>query len=191
MNHTSHTSSRTHDAQILLALALFCFAGVTGFFPWKQSDPTVGYFRVGTNPYGIAVYQEGPHASLQITKAKTYAIAGKTITIAAPVTGSTTLTYSRDDIIFDSTGMVYTEPTEDQLTMLGSLLGRTLIKTTDLERTVSVNESHLYVVNPHTAGMLKISLPETVRASINRDTKTILTSSATAVQITAHERITL
>lgn len=125
--------------QTLLFIVLL-LAGIAGIPSWPKPETPVGYFTVGRNPYGVAIYQEEPHASVQFVGAESFTVNGNTITIPS----ASRVMYSRDDIIFDDTS-IYTEPTQEQI----DYLGKKKVNSTTLPNSV-------YLVNPRIPGMLEI-----------------------------------
>ncbi len=97
-----------------LLFILLTLAGVAGIPAWPKPETSVGYFKISKNPFGVAVYQDGPHASVQFKNATSFTVNGNTVHI----NGATTVVYGRDDIIFDDTS-IYTEPTQEQIDFLG------------------------------------------------------------------------
>lgn len=173
------------DLRYIMALVLLCFAGIAGISAWPRSDTSVGYFLIGKNPYGVAIYQEGPHASVQFTNAQSFTVKNNTVTI----TPASTITYSRNDIIFDATGTIYTEPTQGQIDMLSRLLGKSLVKVNSPERVIRISVNEIYLVNPSIPGMLGIQGDSQI--SINRDMKTISFEQSVPVMVTIHDAINL
>lgn len=158
MNKTHHHRS---DSRLVLAFMLLCLTGIAGISSWPRSESAVGYFTVSANPFGVAIYQEGPHASVQFVGARSFTVKRNTITIP----GASKLMYSRDDIIFDDTS-IYTEPPQEQV----DYLQKKKVTTTDLGRTV-------YLVNPHIPGVLELRGSNMI---LDRDQKQI-TGSVQAV----------
>lgn len=128
----------------VIGFILLCLAGITGIPSWPKSETSVGYFKISKNPYGIAIYQDGAHASVQFVGAQSFTVRGNTITIP-PVS---TIVYGRDDIIFDDTS-IYTEPTQEQIDYLNKKRVATLDRIIPTAQTI-------YLVNPAIPGMLEL-----------------------------------
>lgn len=176
----------------MLAIILFCLAGIAGIPSWQVPKQSVGYFTVSTNPYGVAVYQEGKHASIQFDNARSFQISGNTITISLSPTTETLATFSRDDIVFDGAGRLYTEPTQEQIDMITKLAGIALEKVEASDRRVPFDAQTLYLVNPHIPGMLemRITSPD---LWIDRDQKRIGTNGhlPESVVVRVHDGVSL
>jgi hypothetical protein len=123
-----------------LIFILCLTAGVAGIPSWPKTETAVDYYKISKNPYGIAIYQDGLHASVEFNKAKTFTISGNTILIP----GANQLTYGRDDIVFDKTN-IYTDPPQDQIDYL---------KMTKADTSVLPNT--VFLVNPHIPGELEL-----------------------------------
>lgn len=128
---------------LTIGFILICLAGIAGLSSWKD-ETSVGYFKISKNPYGVAIYQDGQHASVQFVGAQSFTVQGNTVTIPS----ASTITYSRDDIIFDATS-IYTEPTQDQIDFLHKP------KTSIHNRIIPIAHA-LYLVNPRIPGMLEL-----------------------------------
>lgn len=124
---------------LLIGFALLTLAGIFGIPSWPKSETAVGYYKINTNPYGVAMYQDGKHASVQFTNVRSFTVKGNVITIPS----ATTIVYSRDDIICDTNG-IYTDPPQEQI----DFLQKKKVKTAILPNTI-------YLVNPHIPGMLE------------------------------------
>lgn len=123
-----------------IGFVLLALAGIFGIPSWPKIATAVGYYKISTNPYGVAIYQDGKHASIQFTNARSFTVKGNTITIPF----ATTIVYSRDDIIFDAAS-IYTDPPQEQI----DYLQKNKTDTTLLPNTV-------YLVNPRIPGMLEL-----------------------------------
>lgn len=174
------------NIRLLIAFALFCFAGIAGILSWPKQKTHIGYFDASTNPYGVAVYQDGPHASVQFNGAKNFTTQDNTIHLFAA-----NVAYSRDDIIFDQAGVIYTEPTQEQIDMLKKITKKELKKVQTATRMVSLSFPVFYLINPNVPGMLEIRFPDNATPTINLETKIIDTSTPAGIVITAHDAIAL
>lgn len=127
--------------QILFVIGfiLLCFAGIAGISSWPQLQTSVGYYKIGTNPFGVAIYQDGLHNSIQFTGATGFSVRNNIISIP----GTTTLVFGRDDIVFNAT-YIYTQPTQEQI----DFLKKVKTSATTLPDTV-------FLVNPDIPGMLE------------------------------------
>jgi len=167
------------DIRLLLAFALLCFTGIAGISAWPKFETTLGYFKISKNPFGVAIYQEGLHKSVQFTNALSYTIQNQTVFITAkkPIL----INYSRDDILFDKNGTIYTEPTQEQIDLLSRLLQKSLTKSKTLERIIQFPSGEIYLVNPSIPGMLKIQ--SALSMPINLDTKIITSNGPLSVVV--------
>ena len=84
-----------------------------------------------------------------------------------------TITYSRDDFIFDRDGRLYTENTDEDANLL-SVLNDINLSRSDVEnRRETVNGLSVSVVNPHIPGVLRVVGHEGQRMAIDKDAKRI------------------
>jgi hypothetical protein len=181
------------EAGLIVAFAVLCIAGVAGIPSWPTPKTTVGYFTVAKNPYGIAVYQDGAHTSVQFYTAYAYRVDGMSITLSLSPSSNVLLTHSRDDIIFDPTGILYTEPTQEQIDMLTQKTGMPLHKPDTSERVINLPAGTFYLVNPKVPGMLEFHTPNSTSFWINRDEKQVgmMGKILDEVTVTVHDTITL
>jgi len=122
-----------------LLFIFFLAAGVAGSLPWPALPQSVGYYKISANQYGVAIYQDGLHNTVQFTGATSFQTNGSTITIP----DTTSVLYGRDDIIFDVTS-VYTDAPQEQIYYLQKTkTDKTLLPIT------------FYLVNPRVPGVLE------------------------------------
>ena len=157
----------------LIGFTLLVLAGIAGIPSWPKPETEVGYFRISTNPYGVAIYQDGPHASIQFVDARSFSVNGNTITIPS----ASTVVYGRDDIIFDTT-TIYTEPTQEQIEFLHKK------KIASSERIIALPQT-IYLVNPHIPGTLEFRGTD---MHIDLDQKQI---TGTVTTVVVHDEINI
>ena len=125
---------------IFIGFMLLVLAGIAGIFQWQVAPRSVGYYQISKNLYGVAIYQDGLHESVQFAAAQKFIISGNTISIY----GSTSVFYGRDDIVFDQTS-IYTDPTQEQIDFLHKN-----------KMDTSVLSNIVYLENPHIPGVLEL-----------------------------------
>lgn len=172
---------------LLIGFALLTLAGIFGIPSWPRSETPIGYFTISKNPYGIAIYQGGRHASVQFENAGAFEVKGMTATIAGPAH----ITYSRDDIIFDATGTLYTEPKQEEIDYVAATLGKSFIKIGTSDRKITLPVQTFYLVNPHIPGMLEFRIPNESELRIDRDQKQIDGWTDTTVSVIIHDKIAI
>lgn len=158
---------------LLIGFALLCLAGVAGIPSWPRSEKAVGYYKISTNPYGVAIYQDGKYASIQFVNARSFTVKGNTITIPS----ASAVSYSRDDILFDAT-TIYTEPTQEQIDYLNKK------KIVTSQRIISLPQT-IYLVNPHIPGMLEF---RGSNMRIDLDQKQV---EGTIITVIVHDKISI
>jgi hypothetical protein len=193
MNYMNTLTYHVKEAGLIVAFAVLCIAGVAGIPSWPTPKTTVGYFTVAKNPYGVAVYQDGAHTSVQFDTAYAYSVDGMKITLALSSASNVLLTHSRDDIIFDTTGTLYTEPTQEQIDVLTQKTGMPLRKVETSERVIHLPAGTFYLVNPKVPGMLEFHTPNSASFWIDRDEKRVgmMGTTLDKVAVTAHDGVTL
>lgn len=122
-----------------LLFIFFLAAGIAGSLPWSTLPQLVGYYKISKNDFGVAIYQDGLHNSVEFRGATSFQVNDSTITIS----NATSIVYGRDDIIFDATS-IYTDPSQDQITFLQK------VKTQE-----TALPSRFYLVNPRVPGVLE------------------------------------
>jgi hypothetical protein len=171
----------------LIGFVLLVLAGVAGIPSWPKIETSAGYYSISKNPYGVAIYQDSKYASVQFVNARTYEVKGSTVTIVAPAY----IAYSRDDIIFDATGTLYTEPNQDEIDYLSGSLGKQCTKVATSDRIIPLPVRTLYLVNPHIPGLLEFHIPTGLPVRIDRDRKQIGGWTDTTVSVIIHDKISI
>jgi hypothetical protein len=172
---------------LLIGFMIITLAGAAGVVSWQKPATAVGYYNIGTNPYGVAIYQDGPHANVQFVHATMFTVNGAAITISAP----TSIMYSRDDIIFDATGTLYTEPTQEEIAYVSQSIGKQLTKVGSSDRTIPLPVQSFYLINPHIPGELEFRIPNERGLWINRDQKQIGGWTGTTVTVLVHDTVSI
>lgn len=168
---------------ILCAVLAVCL--VSGFFAWKQPTYAIGHFNLANNTWGTALFQDGLHTSVQIN-GFTYSTLGTTsVRFTRTQKTHTTMAFSRDDVIFDSEGNLYTESKESEIRTVETQSGISLKKAQNPDRTAITIPSSFYLINPHIPGMLTIQLTGIDTAKLNLEQKTI-TVPVHVTQIIVH-----
>jgi len=160
---------------IVILFAFLMAGGVAGIPSWSKEETTIGYVTVSKNPFGIAIYQQDKHASVQLNGFDTFTKNDKTLTVYSRKTTQQTIGYSRDDIIFDDLGNLYTEPPEKEQMYVENILTMALLKIADPKRTTPILSSTMFIINPNIPGILKIQFPKEVIITIDREQKLIHT----------------
>lgn len=93
--------------------------------------------------------------------------------LAFTKTTATTITYSRDDLVFDQDGKLYTENTDEETNILASLYNINLSRSDTKDRRVLVTSSVVTIVNPHIPGALRLFGRSGQRIFVDKDAKRI------------------
>ncbi len=176
---------------VVISIFFLCMAGsVAGVPSWPKEETAVGYFTVSKNDYGIAIYQLDKHASVQFNGFDAYTNTDKTVTLSSDEKKQQTIGYSRDDIVFDHSGNLYTEPPEEEQVRLEETINKELVKITDQERTIEVLSSILFIINPNIPGVMKIQFPKDTIVAIDRENKLIhVKQPIPSLEITIYDTI--
>jgi len=175
---------------LVFILVVLILAGLAGIQSWPKKETSVGYYFVSRNTFGIAIYQKQAHASVQFDGYPSFTLSGNTVKFGTSSTESADINYSRDDIIFDDKGTLYTEPPTWQWQELNRELGVALTKYSSDTRIVTLNSNHLFLVNPHLAGALELTLGADKPATISRDQDKISNNvKRTSVTVIVHDTV--
>lgn len=158
---------------VLILCAVLAVCLVSGMLAWKQPTYAVGYFNLANNSWGTALFQDGLHNSLQINGFTYSTIQGASVRFIRTQKTQTTIGFSRDDIIFDAEGNLYTESKESETRTVETQSGISLKKTQNPDRTAITIPSSFYLINPHIPGMLTIQITGINTATLNLEQKTI------------------
>jgi hypothetical protein len=159
---------------IVIFFFLLMAGSVAGVPSWPKEETPVGNFIISTNPYGIAIYQRDKHASLQFNGFGSFFVSKQLITIESQEINAQNIAYSRDDVIFDLSGNLYTEPPQNELDYIQKILGITLTKIENAERVAPLSSSLIYILNPRISGIFELQFPQNTIVSIDRETKQII-----------------
>jgi hypothetical protein len=178
--------------QHIIMFLFFCITviGMSGIVAWPNHIDSIGYFKLATNPWGTALYEDGLHQTIQFNGFHKQNINGSTIVFWQSGSTPASVEFGRDDIIFNAEGILYTEPNRQEIDAITTLTGIPLKKTPAENRASIPASPLLYLVNPQITGMLAIQFPSNTPVSINLDTKTI-TFPKTVTYITVHVYDTL
>jgi hypothetical protein len=158
----------------IIMFLFFCITviGMSGVVAWPNHIDNIGYFKLATNPWGIALYEDGLHQTIQFNGFGKERIDGKTIMLKRIGTGPTNIEFSRDDIIFNAKGDLYTESRSQEIETISSISGLRLQRLSGDSRTATAS-SLVYMVNPQITGGIAIQLPSGTNVQIRLDKKTI------------------
>ncbi len=93
------------------------------------------------------------------------------------------LTYGRDDILFDSQGMLYSENADTVREHLSALFNRIILPDDATQRTAILpTDTTLYIVNPHLPGVIALQPVDGQTLTVEKDAKTVRLSGATREQ---------
>jgi hypothetical protein len=81
----------------------------------------------------------------------------------------TTLSYSRDDFVFDDIGNLFTENSDSDIALFNQTYGVKLKKIDSRNRRPKTASKTIYIVNPTVAGAFKITADPNQTVAINRD----------------------
>lgn len=172
---------------LIIGFALIVCAGVAGIPSWPRIVQSAGYFTISKNPYGVAIYQDGIHNSVEFTGASGFKIYGTTVTIG----NHKNITYGRDDIVFDANGTIYTEPQIAQIDYLTQTIGKPFQPVPTYDSKISLPVPTFYILNPHVPGMLEIHTTGTTLMWIDRNLKQIGGWTNTSVTILVHDTVAI
>lgn len=176
---------------MIVCFILIILAGRAGFSLWQTHEQHVGYFNVSSNSYGVAIYQETRRASVQFANTHAFTIHNNEITLFPRSNTPILLTYNRDDIVIDDYSTLYTEPTQEQLTVLTQTLHTPLVKAPSSPRTIALTHARVYIVNPAIPGVLEVKIPDGLQAHINRNEKQITFNAPHSLTITVYDTLPL
>ena len=97
------------------------------------------------------------------------------------------LKYNRDDIVFDSQGILFTETSDEMLSAFTKAYAIPLARDGVQYRVSQSRAPVLYIVNPWVAGILALRIPSGVAVDIDKNNKHILIHEYAGSQ--AHDRI--
>lgn len=158
---------------ITLAFLGITAFGISGIFAWPNTIASIGYFKLARNPWGTALYQDGLHQTIQFNGFVTSSQNDNTVLVHRIPDTSATIDFSRDDILFDATGVVYTESKIMELEAIASQSGLLLTKQKTDNRLAIPTNTLLYIINPRILGMVAIQFPTYTQVTINLERKTI------------------
>jgi hypothetical protein len=111
-------------------------------------------------------------------------VAGDTLTIHISIKPTQTITnnmmftmifpYNRDDIVFDSQGVLYSETSDETVAVFTKAYAVPLHRDPVQYRVSQSRAPTLYIVNPWVAGVLAIRIPSEVTVDVDKDNKHIL-----------------
>jgi len=176
----------TQIKQHFVMFLFFCITvvGMSGVVAWPNRIDSIGYFKLATNPWGIALYEDGLHQTIQFNGFHKRTIHGATIVLARTGNTPANIEFSRDDIIFNTEGALYTESRLQEIEAISSVSGLPLQRISIDSRIASAS-SFLYMVNPQITGMISVQFPSLTNVRINLDKKTIEFPNTTT-DITVH-----
>lgn len=183
----------THMKHHLVMFLFFCITviGMSGVVAWPNHIDSIGFFKLAANPWGIALYEDGLHKTIQFNGFHTQAMNGSTILLARTGNMPANIEFSRDDIIFNATGTLYTESQSQEIEAISSLSGVLLQRISGDNRIASAS-SLLYLVNPQIPGSVSIQFPSTTAVQIHLDKKTIEFPDTTGdITIHVYDRLPL
>lgn len=94
------------------------------------------------------------------------------------------ITYTRDDLVFDGVGTLYTEHDESTMKTAQYMLKNFLKQGDPSMRDMPVPGNVIYIINPKIPGILSIATQSPTAITIHKDTKTISTAHTDkAIQI--------
>lgn len=164
----------------------FCITvfGMSGIVAWPNRIDHIGYFKLAGNPWGIALYEDGLHRTIQFNGFQQTSMNGSTITLSRNTHTPASIEFSRDDIIFTANGDLYTESRIQEIDTISFLSGLPLTRMGTDNRVATIS-SIVYIVNPQIRGMVSVQFPSGTHSQIHLDKKTIeFTTDVT--HITAH-----
>lgn len=172
--------------QHLVMFVFFCITviGMSGIVAWPNRIDNVGFFKLATNPWGMALYEDGLHQTIQFNGFAKRTVNGATVVFTRKVAAPANIEFSRDDIIFNAHGDLYTESRLQEIEAISSRSGLTLRHILKDSR-IATASALLYVVNPQITGSLSIQFPTGTNVHIHLDKKTIEFPDTTE-EITVH-----
>ena len=93
------------------------------------------------------------------------------------------ITYGRDDFVIVGGNILLTENPENLRQTLEKTIGRPLIPSDPLVRSMNVPATKLLLINPETAGMIEVTSSGDESIKIYKDTRTITFEKRTEIQI--------
>ena len=166
----------------LICITVFSMSGVPA---WPSHINSVGYFKLSSNTWGTALYQDGLHSTLQFNGFLKTSVRDRTVILVRNRNKPANIDFSRDDIIFDSEGNVYTESKENEMRTIYYQSGISVIRFyTDNRLSVPAHD-FVYIINPHIPGVIALQFPTSTTVSIDLERKTI-EFPKTVSQITVH-----
>lgn len=85
----------------------------------------------------------------------------------------TTLAYSRDDLVFDNAGNLYTENPDMEVRLLANMFGKTIVRNDSSVRRAELPSKIIYILNPRVPGALALRVSEMQTAYVNKDYRII------------------
>ena len=175
---------------LMVAILAICAFGIAGIPAWPKHIDFVGSYKLAANPWGTALYQDGLHRNLQFNGFVKQTIQNNTILLHEDGNTSGTIDFSRDDILFDAEGNLYTESKEDEISTISSMSGILLKRVEVVNRTAIPASTLLYLVNPHIPGAVSIQFPQETTVVIDLDQKRIeFSKNITDLPIHVYEAI--
>ncbi len=158
---------------ITLAFLGITAFGISGVFAWPNKIESVGYFKLARNPWGTAIYQDGLHQTIQFNGFNKTTKNDKTVIIERNPNALATIDYSRDDILLDAKGTVYTESKIQEMEAIATQSGMLLTHVQTDNRLSVPASTLLYLINPRIPGMVAIQFPSHTKVTINLERKAI------------------
>lgn len=177
--HTPRSFPR--DIVLFIIFLALCIGGLLGIPSWPIPTQTFGYFSFSKNPWGYALYQKKSYASLEFKGFDAPTISGDAITFGQPPSPAT-IAFSRDDIIFDQQGIIYTDPPDSDITTLSVITNRPFHKYGSVQESVPFPSSVLFILTPTSPGMVKLTFTQGKNTTINKNEKVITTDGAVRVE---------
>jgi hypothetical protein len=84
------------------------------------------------------------------------------------------LTYSRDDLVFNTEGILYTENKDVDIETIEQISGMKLLKNTSEQRKPTVDSTSIILVNPKITGVLTIKTNQCDVVTVDKDNKRIV-----------------
>lgn len=178
--------------QHIIMFLFFCITviGMSGIVAWPNRIDNIGYFKLATNPWGIALYEDGLHQTIQFNGFHKRTLNGSTIMLTRTSNTPATIEFGRDDILFNAEGILYTESRIQEIEAISSLSGLPIQRISAENRVSIPASSLLYIINPRIRGLIAVQFPSKIDVRINLDKKTIEFPNTTT-DITVHVYDTL
>lgn len=88
-----------------------------------------------------------------------------------PTSIVTVFPFNRDDIVFDSNGILYTENSDSDIYTLGNVYGVTITRSDINDRLPTSSATSIFIINPHVPGALTVQASEQGSIAIGKDSK--------------------